>query len=131
METCSCVKCKRLFSYYKKYPFCNSCDDQIFGKIKEYLKEHEGANAYQLSIDTEIPLQTIIMYIRDQRLQEYLKDACVCIVCGKLIEKKQKYCPRCLELIKSLNEIDNRKNEEINFEKLNSSGFHSSLTRKK
>lgn len=50
---------------------CNSCyqkDKEEYSLVREYVLRHKGANAMEVSSNTEIPLKTIYRYIDEGRI---------------------------------------------------------------
>ena len=131
MELCNCTKCKKLFSSIKKAPYCNKCDSEEFGKIKDYLREHPGANGYEVSLNTEISTKIINYYIKEGRLDKY-KDVLKLCECGASLKEGQRMCPDCMrkrQLAKEL--LDAEAIRESFNDKLDSKGYHSSISRKR
>lgn len=56
----------------KKLPYCRRCDQQFyerFKKIKAYLLKHPLANAMEISVNTNIPIERVTRYIKDELLK--------------------------------------------------------------
>lgn len=78
---------------------CEECGNialDDFGKIKEYLDEHNGATAKEISIETGVELKIIGMFLKDGRLQipNGSKMFIKCERCGCSL-RNGRYCEDC------------------------------------
>ena len=80
---------------------CDSCNEEIFERIKAYINENGLPNYYTLSRDLKIPMDVIEGYIKDGRLEEIKKtyiennpDVKMCPICGDTVEQEG-LCKKC------------------------------------
>lgn len=105
--------------------YCDRCYkivEEVFDKIREYLKEYPGATAYEMNQRLGIPIYVINNFVRDGRLieipNEYLNIEC--LRCGNLLlSAHHKYCPICevemkRDLEKAKEELSNIQNKDKN-----------------
>ena len=78
---------------------CENCGEialDDYGKIKEYLEEHDGATAKEISVGTGVELKIIGMFLKDGRIQipkgsrMFIK----CERCGCSL-RNGRYCEDC------------------------------------
>ena len=99
MEIESCKRCGRLFQYITGKPICQECkkkEEELFQKVKEYLREHPGAVIKEVSEETGTSIPMIEGFLKLGRL-EVSKDSPIsllCEKCGKKI-KTGRYCHDC------------------------------------
>ncbi len=93
-----CTKCRHLMY-----------DD--YGKVRNYLEDHQGATAGEVSENTGVAEKTITHMLREERLQvsKDSKTFLKCQVCGKAI-MSGKYCKTCGQLAQA---ADKKKRDEI------------------
>lgn len=104
-----CKKCKTYIHENSLYDYCNKCYgkvEEIFEKIRIYLKEYPGATAYEMQERLGIPAHVINNFVKDGRLEEipneYLNVECMRCKC-LLLSAHHKYCPACeVEIHKEL-----------------------------
>lgn len=116
MEIKSCKCCNRAFGYNGgPVILCSKCDELLWGKVKEYLKEHPNSSAEEVSKETKVKIDIINDFLADDRLKSDDIDNNInqfdkCQGCGAIIDKGNRYCSSCLEKEKKkkiLNEISN------------------------
>lgn len=98
-EIRNCPRCGRVFSYINR-PICNRCiddEEQEFKKVKDYIYENPGANIPEVSTATEVSVEKIMRFLRDERLE--LKGdidslGLSCERCGVSI-KSGRFCEKC------------------------------------
>ncbi len=92
---------------------CIKCRHEMYddyGKVRNYLEKHPGANAGEVSDETGVAEKTITHMLREERLQvsKDSKTFLKCEVCGKPIISG-KYCKTCGDLAKA---ADKKKKEQ-------------------
>ena len=116
MEFCTCLYCNKIISYTRGARLCKECDQKLFKKIKEYLRNNKPTNMYVIHEATDIPVKIIKEFIKDSRLEQMRDGIKTCIGCGDIIVDDSKYCPKCMEKAKILKQLNNsfeNKNDEI------------------
>lgn len=110
MEVKVCRSCKRIFQYVAGPEICHECreaEEELFQKVKAYLKEHPGANTYEINQETGISAKLVEKFLRQGRL-EVAPDSVLalgCERCGKKITTGR-YCNECAnEVTNQLNEV--------------------------
>ncbi len=71
MEVCVCKVCKRKYiARTKSYccAECKECNEIMFRRIEDYLKQYPNSNAMQLASGLDLPVDTIIAFIDEGRL---------------------------------------------------------------
>ena len=66
-----CRECGAIFQSLYPMAYCSKhkyIDNEIFGKIEEYLLKHPLSNALQISNDTNISTNEILRYINEGKL---------------------------------------------------------------
>jgi flagellar operon protein (TIGR03826 family) len=106
MGLANCRNCGRLFNQVARdiCPLCIREEEEQFLRVRDYLKENRYASTYEVSEATEVPLDTIIRFIREGRLTivDTPNLTYPCERCHKLISKGR-FCPKCaVELQKEL-----------------------------
>jgi flagellar operon protein (TIGR03826 family) len=95
----NCRRCGRMFNYLGGPPICVDCknkDEEVFKKIKEYLYDNPKATLSQVSLDLEVSVEKIRMFLKEGRL-EITEDSNIvleCERCGKSI-RTGRYCDEC------------------------------------
>ncbi len=95
----NCPRCGKIFGYIGR-PICNSCmqdEEDEFKKVKEYVYENPGANMAEVSQATEISVDKIMRFLRDERLEITGDDSNMileCERCSKAI-KTGRFCDHC------------------------------------
>ena len=95
----NCRRCGKMFAY-TRVPICPDCeklDNEDLNKVRDYIKAHPGTKMSKVSEETEIPMNQIMKYLRDGRIE--LVDAedliLTCEDCGKPITSGRK-CAKCM-----------------------------------
>ncbi len=102
MEVKNCRICGRLYNYIggRNY-YCPACTEEIekkFSVVKKYIQENPRATMKQISEDTEVTIQQLEKWIREERLA-FTDDSPIgidCEGCGVSI-KSGRFCPYCRE----------------------------------
>lgn len=112
MEVQVCRNCKKMFQYIAGPVLCPKCkqlEEELFLKVKEYLRENPGSNMYEINQATGVSAALIEKFLRQGRLQVSVDSpiALVCERCGKKIVTGR-YCNACTnEVTEELNELKN------------------------
>ena len=69
---------------------CETCSEVFYddyGKVRNYLEDHRGATAYEISQETGVPQRSIRKLIHEERIEvsENSKVFLQCKICGKNI----------------------------------------------
>ncbi|MBF8437850.1 flagellar protein [Halanaerobiaceae bacterium Z-7014] len=119
MELRNCKECGKLFSPVASEDRCHVCrdDEEVqYQKVKDYLWDNPGATIDEVHEETGVDKDTIIQFVKDDRLIADGIDAnffVQCERCGKEIEKGR-YCNSCKnELVDGLTKGIAKKKKEI------------------
>ncbi len=99
MDVRNCKNCGRMFNYLSGpsiCPICKSKTEDDFQKVKEYIREHPGAQMAEISEVNDVTIQQIRQWVREERL-EFAKDSPVtlnCEKCGDSI-RTGRFCEKC------------------------------------
>ena len=109
MDVRNCRKCGNLFEFMGN-PVCPNCIKQMeekFLEVKQYIRDNPGASMPTVSEETDVPMQQIKKWVREERLS-FSKDSNVsinCEKCGRPI-LTGRYCPGCKKnMANSLNNL--------------------------
>lgn len=94
MELANCAECGRVFVRMAQ-PICPDClaaMEQDFEKVRRALDETPGLTPAELQERTKVPLERILRFLRDGRLQ--VQQGLVCEMCGAPIQTGH-LCSRC------------------------------------
>ena len=99
MELKVCHGCKKMFQYITGPVLCPKCkqyEEELFQKVKDYLRENPGDNMYEVNKATGVSSTLIEKFLRQGRLQVAADSpiALTCERCGKKIATG-KYCNEC------------------------------------
>lgn len=103
MDIRPCKRCKNLFQYITGRPICPQCmkkEEEMFGKVKDFLRANPGAEMQVVSMETEVPVHIIESFIRAGRLEisEHSPLGIPCERCGVMI-RTGKYCKVCSKML--------------------------------
>lgn len=122
MEIKSCKNCGRAFGYEGgPVILCNKCDELLWEKVKDYLRDNPNATSEEVSKETKISIKIIESFLADDRLSAIDNETNTtiqfnkCQTCGNIINVGEKYCNECYEKEKKkrlLNEIKSLYQEE-------------------
>jgi len=95
----NCRRCGRMYNYLSGPPICIDCknaDEEIFKKVKEYLYDKPGSSLAQVSMDLDVTVEKIKMFLKEGRLEitEGSNIILECERCGKSI-KTGRFCNEC------------------------------------
>jgi flagellar operon protein (TIGR03826 family) len=104
MNVANCPKCGRVFVKSNLADICQAClkasDIQCEACIK-YLRENRGISLQELSDQTEVPMATIIKFMREGRISVMSNRniSYPCEVCGTDIRERS-MCDSCRQKLK-------------------------------
>lgn len=105
MENRNCRNCGKVFRYVTGYPLCNECkleDEDLYRKIKEYIRFNPGKKIEDVAKSLDINPREVLRFLREERLEipanseKYL----MCEFCGKTI-RTGRFCESCKKDIDS------------------------------
>lgn len=99
MEVKVCRNCKKMFQHITGPVICSKCkqiEEELFIKVKDYLRDNPGANLYQVNQATGVSATLIEKFLKQGRLQVSTDSpmAVNCERCGKKVSTG-KYCNAC------------------------------------
>lgn len=99
MEIKACKRCGRMFQYITGKPICPRCkkdEEEIFQKVKEYLRENVGATTQEVCEATGATVGMIQGFLREGRLEVTAHSplALNCEQCGIKI-RTGRMCDQC------------------------------------
>lgn len=102
MDVRNCKKCSALFNYDGN-PLCPKCSKEMedkFRDVKEYIRENPTSSIAVVAEETEVPIQQIKRWIREERLT-FTKESGVVIQCEKCGASilTGRYCKDCKKLM--------------------------------
>jgi len=110
MNVRNCKVCGRIFNYVLGLPICPRCreeQEQKFQEVREYVREHRGADIMEVSDVCNVEPSQIRQWIREDRLQ-FADDSPIripCEKCGTMI-RSGRFCDKCnAELINGFNQV--------------------------
>jgi len=104
-ELRNCIRCGKVFAYTYN-PVCNKCleqEEEEFKRVKEYIYENPGSTVFEVSDATEISVEKIMKFLREERLELSSDNTNLlleCESCGRPI-KSGRYCEECKNQIAS------------------------------
>lgn len=99
MNVRNCKSCGKIFNYMSGPVICPACKDGLeakFQEVKEYIREHKGANIPEVSEACDVEAGQIRQWLRDERL-EVTEDSALyltCESCGTAI-RSGRFCEKC------------------------------------
>lgn len=99
MSFSNCPKCGKLFHFINN-PLCDNCkkeEEEIFEKVREYVKDNPGSNINKISQETEVSQKKILKYVREGRIElsSEIGMGIQCEKCGRNI-RTGKFCTNCI-----------------------------------
>ena len=84
MDVRNCKMCGNLFNFTGSHlcPACNNKMEKKFSEVKDYIRENPTSSISVVSEETEVPIQQLKRWIREERLS-FSKDSGVVIQCEK------------------------------------------------
>lgn len=105
MNVKNCKRCRKLFNYsFGVEIYCPSCKEaieEIFHKVKEYIRDNKGASIEEVSKEFDIKPEQIHKWLQEGRL-ELTEDSMIslsCKSCGARILSGT-LCKRCEQSLK-------------------------------
>lgn len=102
----TCKRCKAVIHENSLREYCSRCYkivEEVFDKIREYLRKYPGATSFEMEQRLEIPIHVINNFIKEGRLIEIPNENLniECLRCGTLLlSVYYKYCPKCEDEMK-------------------------------
>lgn len=99
MDIRACKRCKNLFQHISGRSICPHClkkEEEMFGRVKDFLRKYPGAEMQEVSMETDVPVHIIESFIRAGRLEVVAQSAMKipCDKCGTPI-RTGRYCNSC------------------------------------
>lgn len=99
MNVRNCRKCGKIFNYVSGPHICPSCREaleEVFQRVKEYIREHNGASINEVAENCEVEVSQIQQWLREERLELAPGSAITleCETCGAPITCGR-YCEKC------------------------------------
>ena len=110
MEVKVCRNCKKMFQYTTGPVLCPKCkqlEEEMFLKVKDYLRENPGSNMSDVSQATNVSATLIEKFLKQGRLQ-VSQDSPIKLTCDKCGKKitTGKFCDSCKkEILEGLSEV--------------------------
>lgn len=93
----NCPECGRLFAYQGK-SVCRKCsekEEEEYIIVRKYVRDHPGANVFEVADETGIEEEKILHFLKDGRLQSRgFATSLECERCGKKISSGR-FCEVC------------------------------------
>ncbi|HHY09653.1 MAG TPA: MerR family transcriptional regulator [Firmicutes bacterium] len=110
----NCENCNRVFAHPTRL-LCDACyqeEQDDFTAVKEYLRENPKATIGEVAEKTEVDLETIYKFIRQERLDIIPSDIKFhCEICGAEIEGGR-VCSKCRAEFRKTKESGEKPAEE-------------------
>lgn len=94
----NCPKCGRVFAYQGKN-LCRKCleaEEDEYLIVRRYVRDHPGANVFEVAAETGVEEEKILRFLREGRLiSQGFTSNLECARCGRKISSG-KYCEQCL-----------------------------------
>ncbi|MDF2592417.1 MAG: hypothetical protein K0S75_1883 [Clostridia bacterium] len=95
----NCSKCGRLFGYMGK-PICSYCaeeEEDDFKKVKEYLYDYPGSTVFEVSDATDVEVEKIMRFLKEERLQVSSENPNMLLECEKCSRpiNMGRFCQNC------------------------------------
>lgn len=98
-EIRNCPRCGKIFTYIGR-PICNRCiedEEDEFKRVKEYVYDNPGATISETSQVTEVSVEKIMRFLREERLEIKAENSNMmlqCERCGAPISAGR-FCEHC------------------------------------
>ncbi len=95
----NCPKCGKIFAFLRS-PICPACqqlEEQEFELVKEYIYENPGMNMSIVSEETGVPIEKILKFLKDERLELTSESENLILECERCKRpvRSGKYCDKC------------------------------------
>jgi flagellar operon protein (TIGR03826 family) len=100
-EIRNCPRCGKIFTYINR-PICHSCmenEENEFKVVKDYIYDNPGATISEVSQETEVSVEKIMRFLREERLEISSENSNMlleCERCGRAINSGR-FCENCKE----------------------------------
>lgn len=99
MSFSNCPRCGKLFNFINS-PVCDNCrkeEEEIFDRVRAYVKEHPNSNINKISQETEVSQKKILKYVREGKLElsSEVGLGIPCEKCGRNI-RTGRFCNNCI-----------------------------------
>ncbi|MDA8233875.1 MAG: hypothetical protein M0Z31_03530 [Clostridia bacterium] len=100
MTVKNCVKCGKLFMYVNRSvcPECVEKEEQDYNKVRDYLREHPGAQVEEIGRETGVEENLIMRFLREGRLITTASPELECLSCGAPIPYGR-LCEKCSKAV--------------------------------
>lgn len=111
----NCSRCGRLFGYAGR-PICSYCveeEEDEFKKVKEYLYDYPGSTVFEVSDATDVEVEKIMRFLKEERLQVSSENPNMlleCEKCGRPVNTGR-FCQNCKD------ELHNSMRKEFGLDK--------------
>lgn len=98
-EIRNCPRCGKIFTYVGR-PICIRCietEENEFKIVKEYIYDNPGATISEVSQETEVSVEKIMRFLREERLEIKSENSNLlleCERCGRAINSGR-FCENC------------------------------------
>lgn len=98
-EIRNCPRCGKIFTYINR-PICHSClenEENEFKVVKDYIYDNPGATISEVSQETEVSVEKIMRFLREERLEISSENSNLlleCERCGRAISSGR-FCDNC------------------------------------
>ena len=98
-EIRNCPRCGKIFTYFTR-PICNRCidiEEGEFNVVKDYIYENPGATISEVAQETEVSVDKIMRFLREERLEIKSENSNLvlgCEKCGRSINSGR-FCENC------------------------------------
>ena len=98
-EIRNCPRCGKIFTYIGR-PICSRCidtEESEFKVVKEYIYDNPGATISEVSQETEVSIEKIMRFLREERLEITSENSNLlleCEKCGRAINSGR-FCENC------------------------------------
>ncbi len=95
----NCPRCGKVFTCIGR-PICNKCvelEENEFKIVKEYIYDNPGATISEVSEETEVSVEKIMRFLREERLEIKSENSNLlleCERCGRAINSGR-FCENC------------------------------------
>lgn len=95
----NCPRCGKIFAFLRTpvCPACQQLEEEEFERVKEYIYENPGMNMAIVSEATEVPIEKILKFLKDERLELTSESDNLVLECERCKKpvRSGKYCEKC------------------------------------